>query len=192
MYWTYGPGGSETGRTQSDATESSPMPPAAAPVVISSMASQADADGFRALNEEWISRLFTLVDEDRAVLADPFGRIVEQGGDVLVVRAASDDAVIGCVALLAHPDGVFELAKMAVAPAAQGSGIGRRLIAAAISRARELGGSRVFLGTNSKLEPAVHLYERAGFGRITRDRVPVADYYARADILMELDLASHA
>jgi GNAT superfamily N-acetyltransferase len=162
------------------------MPQHADPIVISSMSSQADADGFRALNEEWISRLFTLVDEDRAVLADPFGRIVEPGGDVLVARPANDDTVTGCIALLAHPDAVYELAKMAVDPAAQGRGIGRRLIAAAIERARELGASRLFLGTNSKLEPAIHLYEQAGFVRITRDRLPVADYYARADILMEL------
>lgn len=162
------------------------MPHAAASVMISSMASQADADGFRTLNEEWISRLFTLVDEDRAVLVDPVGRIVEPGGDVLVARAADEDAVIGCVALLAHPDAVFELSKMAVAPAAQGRGIGRRLVASAIGRARELGASRLFLGTNSKLAPAIHLYQEAGFAPITRDRLPVADYYARADILMEL------
>ncbi|MCX4531205.1 GNAT family N-acetyltransferase [Streptomyces sp. NBC_00841] len=62
----------------------------------------------------------------------------------------------------------------------------RQLIAAAVDRARALGGARLFLGTNSKLAPAIHLYEKAGFARITRDRLPVADYFARADILMEL------
>ncbi|GLX48982.1 hypothetical protein Shyhy01_19320 [Streptomyces hygroscopicus subsp. hygroscopicus] len=82
---------------------------------------------------------------------------------------------------------VLELAKMAVAPAAQGRGIGRQLIASAIDRAQALGGTRLFLGTNSKLAPAIHLYEEAGFVRISRDRLPVADYDARADILMELE-----
>ena len=42
---------------------------------------------------------------------------------------------------------------------------------------------------STRLEAAVHLYEAAGFHRITRDRLPVADYYARADILMEISLA---
>ncbi len=69
-----------------------------------------------------------------------------------------------------------------------GGGIGRKLVGAAIARAAELSGQRIFLGTNSRLESAVHLYERAGFTRITRDELPVADYYARADILMELTL----
>ncbi|MGH8147904.1 MAG: hypothetical protein ACREPY_16435 [Rhodanobacteraceae bacterium] len=43
----------------------------------------------------------------------------------------------------------------------------------------------VFLGTNFRLASVLHLYEAAGFRRITRDELPVADYYARADILME-------
>ncbi|MEU5093474.1 GNAT family N-acetyltransferase [Streptomyces sp. NPDC020996] len=71
-------------------------------------------------------------------------------------------------------------------PPRRAAASGRRLIAAAIDRARALGAARLFLGTNNKLAPAVHLYEEAGFVRITRDRLPVADYYARADILMEL------
>lgn len=161
------------------------MPHTAAPV-ISSIASQHDADAFRELNEEWISRLFTLVEEDRAVLADPFGRIVAPGGDVLLAREVVGGAVVGCVALLAHPDAVYEVAKMAVTPTAQGRGLGRQLIAAAIDRSHTFGATRLFLGTNSKLGPAIHLYEQAGFVRITRDQLPVTDYYARADILMEL------
>jgi GNAT superfamily N-acetyltransferase len=162
------------------------MPHTCAPITVSSIASQSDADAFCALNEDWISRLFTLEDEDRAVLGDPFGRIVAPGGDVLVAREQGNGAVVGCIALLACPDAVFELAKMAVAPAAQGRGIGRRLVAAAIDRAQALGGTRLFLGTNTKLAPAIHLYEDAGFVRIPRSQLPVSDYYARADILMEL------
>ncbi|MEV7234019.1 GNAT family N-acetyltransferase [Streptomyces sp. NPDC051020] len=108
------------------------------------------------------------------------------GGDVRLAHEPDSGTVVGCVALLAYPDDVFELTKMAVTPDAQGHGIGRQLVAAAIDRTRALGGARLFLGTNSKLAPAIHLYENAGFARITRDRLPVADYFARADILMEL------
>ena len=164
------------------------MPAALPDIRISSLSSQADRVAFREINEEWISRLFTLTDEDRAILADPVGRVMTPGGDVLIARDA-DDAAVGCIALLSYGDGVFELAKMAVAPHAQGAGIGRRLIAAALRRAAELHGRRVFLGTNSRLEAALHLYEETGFRRITRTELPVADYYARADILMEIAVA---
>ncbi|WFR74593.1 GNAT family N-acetyltransferase [Prescottella defluvii] len=99
---------------------------------------------------------------------------------------ASGDA-LGCVALIAYPDGVVELAKMGVRPAAQSRGIGWQLLSAAIGRARELGGSRLFLGTSTRLEAALYLYEQAGFVRTDRSQLPVAaDYYPRADVLMEL------
>ncbi|MFF3671799.1 GNAT family N-acetyltransferase [Microtetraspora malaysiensis] len=154
---------------------------------IEPLASEADAEAFRQINEEWISRLFTLTDDDRKVLKDPFGQIVAPGGDVLVARIGGG-VVVGCVALVPYPNKVVELAKMGVTPQAQGQGIGRKLVAAAVARACELGARRVFLGTNSRLAPAIHLYEGAGFTRITREQLPVADYYARADILMELPL----
>jgi putative acetyltransferase len=156
-------------------------------ISVSSLASSTDRAAFREINEEWISRLFTLTDEDRLLLSDPEGRIVEPGGDVLIAHDARG-AAVGCIALIPYGDGVFELAKMGVTPRSQGAGTGRRLIGAAIRRAGELGGRRIFLGTNSRLEAAVHLYEAAGFQRITRDRLPVENYYARADILMELTL----
>lgn len=154
---------------------------------IARLSSDDDAEAFRRINEEWISRLFTLTDEDRALLNDPRGQIIGQGGDVLLARA-DDGTVLGCVALVHYPNDVLELSKMGVTPAAQGLGVGRSLVTAAITRARQLGARRVFLGTNSKLAPAIHLYENAGFTRISREQLPVADYYARADILMELVL----
>ena len=156
-------------------------------VSISSLSTLSDAIAFRTINEEWISRLFALTDEDRKVLGDPLGQIVNPGGDVLLAHTGDGEAV-GCVALLAYGDGIFELAKMGVTPRAQGARIGHRLVGAAVARAAELDGRRIFLGTNSRLAPALHLYEAAGFHRITRDELPVADYYARADILMEKSL----
>ncbi|MDA2809555.1 GNAT family N-acetyltransferase [Nocardiopsis sp. RSe5-2] len=160
--------------------------PHTASVEISSIASQQDADAFRALNEEWITRLFSMEKGDRVLLEDPFGHVVEPGGDVLLARD-EDGTVLGGVALLRYPDGVFELTKMGVLPAAQGRGLGRRLVAAAIDRARELGCTRLFLGSHSSLAPAIHLYEEAGFVHVSRDRLPLDDeYYDRADVFMEL------
>jgi N-acetylglutamate synthase-like GNAT family acetyltransferase len=157
------------------------------PIVIASIATQEDVDAFREISEEWVTQYFNLEESERALLADPVGRIVEPGGDVLIARDRASGDALGCVALIAYPDRVVELAKMGVRPAAQGRGIGRELLTAAIGRARGLGGSRLFLGTSSRLEAALHLYEQAGFVRTDRSQLPVStDYYPRADVLMEL------
>lgn len=108
------------------------------------MATTAEAIAFGHISQEWIQRLFALTDADRPLLNDPLGRIVEPGGDVLIARQQNSSEIIGCVALIAYPDHVIELSKMAVAPAAQGHGVGRLLVTAAIKRASELQGRRLF------------------------------------------------
>jgi len=155
-------------------------------IAIDSIATPEDAAAFARLNEEWITTHFALEAKDRETLADPFGRYVATGGDVLLARHG--DEVLGCVALEPEGDGGdFELSKMAVAPAAQGHGLGRRLLEAAIARARELGASALFLGSNRRLGPAVHLYESVGFEHVAREDIGPMPY-DRADVFMRLEL----
>jgi hypothetical protein len=52
-------------------------------VTVSSLATPSEALAFRVINEEWISTLFALTDEDRRVLNNPLTQIVAPGGDVL-------------------------------------------------------------------------------------------------------------
>ena len=143
-----------------------------------------DATAFRTLNEEWIRRHFTLEAEDRRQLDDPFGVVIEPGGDILV--AELDGAVIGCVALRPAGDGVYELSKMAVAPASRGQGVGRRIIEAAVERARALGATSLFLGSSTTLAPAVRLYESVGFSHVPAETLHMP--YARADVFMQMHL----
>ena len=157
-------------------------------VTISLMRTSEDAAAFGRLNEEWISSLFTLEAKDRETLADPFGSYVDPGGDVLLARD-DDDRVIGCVALEPSGDGVFELSKMAVSPAERGRGIGRLLVESAIERARDLGATSLFLGSNRRLAAAISLYESVGFRHVPRERVGPLPY-TRADVFMELPLRS--
>ena len=149
------------------------------------MITPADAEAFQTLNEEWISRIFTMEESDRKTLDDPFGAVVDRGGDVLIVRDGEE--IVGCVAIVPGRDGAFELSKMAVTPAARGRGLGRRLVQAAVDRARELGAVTVFLGSSTKLPNAVHLYEAAGFQHVPAEQIQLAPY-ARADVFMELVL----
>ena len=141
------------------------------------------AGAFQALNEAWISRYFTLEAKDVEVLTDPQGRIIDSGGHIFFVM--EDGAAIGCCALIALPDGGFEVAKMAVADAFKGRGLGRALMAACVERAKAAGAPRLCLETNSGLGPALGLYRAFGFVQITP---ATPSPYARADVIMELRL----
>ena len=142
------------------------------------------AGAFKALNEAWITTLFALEPKDEVVLGDPAGQVVAKGGRVLF--ALEDGEAVGCCALMAFPDGGFEVAKMAVADAYKGRGLGRALMAAAVERATAAGAPRLYLETNSGLAPALALYRSFGFRQITPAE---PSPYARADVCMELVLS---
>ena len=161
------------------------MSAAAPALILRVMQSQADADAFRVLNEEWIERYFRLEEKDRRTLNAPQEQIVDRGGQVFV--ALQQEQHVGCVALLASEPGDFELSKMAVAPQMRGQGIGRLLLGYALDQARLLGAKRVFLGSNSVLANAVHLYESLGFCHVSPADLPHMGY-ARADVHMALSL----
>ena len=139
---------------------------------------------FRQLNEEWISRYFTLEPADLKALDHPEEYILAPGGRILFAEV--DGQVVGTCALIKMADGGYELAKMAVAPAAQGQQIGYLLGQAAVQRVRDLGGQRVYLESNSQLGPALALYRKLGFRDLA---VPNPSPYARADVQMELWLS---
>ena len=139
-------------------------------------------DAFRALNVEWIEQYFVLEDVDREMLDDPEGTILRDGGHIFIAEEGGD--YVGSCALIRMDGGAFELAKMAVAPAAQGKGIGTMLCQAAVDRARTLGAPRIELLSNSKLGPALHVYRKLGF-----TDVPLGpSEYERADVQMVLHL----
>lgn len=154
-------------------------------LTIRPLQSDADAAAFSALNEQWIAQHFVVEAEDRRQLDDPVAAYVAPGGQILL--AELDRRVVGCVALAPGGGGAFELSKMAVATEMRGRGAGRRLLAAAIAHARELGATSLFLGSSTKLADAVHLYEDAGFIHV--DPATLHMPYERADVFMQLVLA---
>ncbi len=142
-----------------------------------------DKAAFRRLNEEWITKYFSIEEKDRELFDDPEGLIVAEGGMILILE--DDGEAVGCCALIHKDDKTFEVAKMAVTEAHRGQGLGKILLQSCIDRARGLGKKRLFLETNSKLEAAVSLYRKLGY----RELPPVAwprSEYARVDLVMEL------
>jgi putative acetyltransferase len=143
-----------------------------------------DGTAFRTLNEEWITRYFVLEPKDIETLNNP-QKILADGGQIYFARSGGE--VVGCVALLPLEDGTYELSKMAVSPAMRGRGTGRMLLEYTVLQARLIGAKKLFLGSNSVLANAVHLYEALGFQHIPRESLPWLAY-ARADVFMELTL----
>ena len=154
-------------------------------VQIRSLQAGEDATAFRTLNEEWITRYFTLEKMDRETLGDPEKKILEKGGYIFMAYAG--ELAVACVALIPIGNGVYELSKMAVSPELRGLGIGRRLLQHAIAQAKQIGARSLFLGSNAKLENAVHLYESVGFRHVAPENIPPMPY-TRANVFMELPL----
>lgn len=140
-----------------------------------------DETTFRDINLEWIERFFAVEDKDRETLNNPQKYFLDPGGAIFIAEDGGEP--VGAVALIIMGGGSVELSKMGVRPAAQGKGVGRMLVAAAVNRAREMGMRRVYIETNSILAPAIKLYHEAGFAPL-QERVPTP--YARADVQLEL------
>jgi ribosomal protein S18 acetylase RimI-like enzyme len=140
-----------------------------------------DEAAFRQLNEEWINRYFRMEAKDEEAIADPQSSILSPGGRVFL--ATIEGECVGCCALVRSGPDEFEVAKMAVTAACQGSGIGRKLLAAVVESARSAGARRLYLETNHTLTPAIHLYESIGFRHVPASH---ASPYARSDVYMEM------
>jgi DNA-binding MarR family transcriptional regulator/GNAT superfamily N-acetyltransferase len=135
---------------------------------------------FYRLNADWLRRYFYLEEIDHRVLSQPETEILEPGGAILF--AVLDDAVVGTCALKRDAVGVYELTKMAVSEQHQGLGIGRQLLEGAIAEFQRRKGKTLFLESNSKLIPAVRLYESLGFEH--QATLKPDSHYQRSDVYM--------
>jgi putative acetyltransferase len=114
---------------------------------------------FEQLNRDWIETYFVLEAPDQEVFSDPQATILARGGQIFFVLES--DQVQGTCAVLHHGSDEYEIAKMAVAPAARGRGFGDLLMEAAIGFATEAGAHRLIILSNTVLEPAIRLYPEA-------------------------------
>jgi ribosomal protein S18 acetylase RimI-like enzyme len=115
------------------------------------------------------------------------GPYAPPGGALLV--AATQDRVVGCVALKPIGEGVCEMKRLFVDSTAHGQGFGDALARAVVERARALGYSKMMLDTGPLQVEAQTLYRKLGF----RDVPP---YYELSPelrdwlVFMELDLSA--
>lgn len=86
----------------------------------------------------------------------------------LILAHDAADTLIGCVFLKRIRPDAGEMKRLYVRPAAQGQGLGRRLVQAVLDHARAMGMTRVFLDTGLHLKASHALYLEMGF----RDTAP--------------------
>jgi len=150
-----------------------------APVEIISYSREYREDFFR-LNRAWLDKYFELEPIDEQVLSKPEESIIKPGGEILLAKYRGQ--IVGTVALIAQPNGQYELSKMAVDEEFQGLGIGKRLAQAAIECFKKRPMQTLYLESNRKLKPAISLYRKLGFVEIEHPQG--RSHYQRADIYM--------
>lgn len=141
------------------------------------------AKDFYRINAEWIESMFALEENDIALLSKPRELILDKGGLVLFAETP-DLGVVGTCALMVSEGGWVELTKMGVLESARGRKIGEFLLAKALERARSAGFDKVYLLTNKKCAPAIHLYEKLGFVHDAEVARKFGCRYARCDVAM--------
>ncbi|MCH2547672.1 MAG: GNAT family N-acetyltransferase [Alphaproteobacteria bacterium] len=122
---------------------------------------------FQKLNRIWIARYFKVEPEDERELAQAQSLLVEAGGQIFFACEDADchdpDAVLGCVGVYRREEDFYEIIKLAVADNAQGLGLGRKLMQAAIEFIAAQGASRAIILSSRSLSPAMGLYTAMGF-----------------------------
>lgn len=139
---------------------------------------------FKALNEEWISTYFKMEAADYKALDHPEEYILNPGGEILVALYQGEPVGVCALIKMDDPTYDFELAKMAVSPKAQGKSIGWLLGQAIVKTAKEMGAKNLYLESNTSLKPAIQLYYKLGFTKVSGRPTP----YQRCNIQMELPL----
>lgn len=138
---------------------------------------------FHDINAEWITAMFRLEDTDREVLENPRAKIIDAGGAILFVEARGL-GIVGACALQKTGETGYELTKMGVRESARGMKAGEFLLAAVIERAKALGADPLYLLTNGRCAPAIHLYEKLGFRHDAGIMARYGARYERCDVAM--------
>jgi GNAT superfamily N-acetyltransferase len=102
-----------------------------------------------------------------AYVAGPLSEFVLSASRRERLWIAEDDGhIVGCIAIVTASQTTAQLRWFLVVPDARGAGLGKRLLAEAVTFCKESGDRSVILWTVSALKAAARLYQSAGFRKV--------------------------
>ena len=127
-------------------------------------ATATDADGIAECVRAAYSHYIERIGRPPGPMLDDYDQVVRHHRAYVIEE---DGEILGALVLIEKADGLL-FDNIAVRPARQGEGIGRRLIEHAESVARQLGYGHLDLYTHERMTENIEMYERIGYVEVER------------------------
>lgn len=131
-------------------------------------------------NTDWIVSNFGLIEEHDKETFEKIDAEIEAGA-MIFFAVENDVALATCMATPMKEENTWELCKLGSNKNVLHKGAGSAVFQAAMQWALAHGAERLFILSNRKLKPALHIYEKYGFKEIKLDNYE----YVRGDIAFE-------
>lgn len=130
-------------------------------------------------NTDWIVTNFGKLEPHDLETFDKIDEELRSGA--MIFFAVENDIPLACCMSMPMEGDTWEICKLGSNRELSHKGAGSLVFKAAMKWAQEHGAKRLFILSNSRLKPALHIYEKHGFKEIKLD-----DYgYERGDIAFE-------
>lgn len=115
---------------------------------------------FIRLNRAWIEAYFTLEREDLEIM-EHVEEYMEKGSEIFF--ALEEDNVMAVCMVVPLGNNVWEICKLAADDKYKGKGAGSAVLRACMDYAISQKAEKMIIISNTRLEPAMHLYRKFGF-----------------------------
>lgn len=136
-------------------------------------------DSFIEFNTDWIVTHFGCLEKEDIETFETIDEELKKGA--MIYFAIENDIPLATCMAKPMDEGTWEICKLASNKHREHKGCGSAVFEAAMQWAIKHGAKRLFLLSNRKLKPAIHIYEKYGF-----QEIKLNDYeYVRGDIAFE-------
>ena len=133
-------------------------------------------DEFIQFNTDWIIDNFGYLEQEDFETFDKIEEELEEGG--MIFFAVDNERALATCMSKPMENGTWEICKLGSSKIYPHKGCGSAVFKASVDWAIEHGAKRLFIISNSKLKPAIHIYQKHGFKEIK-----LSNYeYDRGDI----------